>query len=209
MNNASVTHSNDDPAYEVSTSSYGYGTRSVDPPASAAITASTVIQFTDKPLGPQQLYSELDDSLRSHVSSLVQEARRALDQARQIDASSEFIQFDQNIMLARSFVGRALNCRQLGQGFTAVVNGVNWALANRREVSPTKKQLSALISALDRIIWSPYLHFDSAMPILARIIREAPACVVLYDSFGENVLCSDGDCCMVSKMDGVANWSGG
>jgi hypothetical protein len=166
MNNASVTHSNDDPAYEVSTSSYGYGTRSVDPPASAAITASTVIQFTDKPLGPQQLYSELDDSLRSHVSSLVQEARRALDQARQIDASSEFIQFDQNIMLARSFVGRALNCRQLGQGFTAVVNGVNWALANRREVSPTKKQLSALISALDRIIWSPYLHFDSAMPIL-------------------------------------------
>jgi hypothetical protein len=26
--------------------------------------------------------------------------------------------------------------------------------------------------------------------ILARIIREAPACVVLYDSFGENVLAS-------------------
>jgi hypothetical protein len=25
---------------------------------------------------------------------------------------------------------------------------------------------------------------------LARIIREAPACVVLYDSFGENVLAS-------------------
>jgi hypothetical protein len=100
------------------------------------------------------------------LSHLLQEARAALTRATEFDPSAEFVPFDQQVMIARSFIGRALNCRQIGQGFTAVVNAINWALANRVGASLTKKQVVGLIGAVDRILWSPYMHFDTAMSVL-------------------------------------------
>jgi hypothetical protein len=166
MNDAIVvTKSND----SGTSGSLGYpsaGTGSIEPTVNVGITASAAELSSSNRLGPQQLYGDIDDSLRSHVVGLLREGRAALERALQFNADSEFVQFDQQIMIARSFITRVLNCRQIGQGFTSVVNGANWALANRHEVPPTKKQLGALVSALNRLAWSPYMHFDTAMSIL-------------------------------------------
>jgi hypothetical protein len=142
------------------------GTGSSEPVVNVGISARDIGPVSNAWLGPQQLYGDIDDSLLSHVSQLLQQARSALRQAAQLDPSSEFAQFDQQIMIARTFIGRALNCRDIGQGFTSVVNAMNWALANRGEAALTKKQLAALLGALDRVSWSPYLHFDTAMAVL-------------------------------------------
>ena len=117
-------------------------------------------------LGPQQLYSDVDDSLRFHVVNLLQRARSALLQALQYDPSSEFTRFDQEMMIARALLVRALNCREIGAGFTAVVNAATWAIANRDAGPLSKRQINAVIEALNRVLWSPYLHFDTAMSIL-------------------------------------------
>ena len=92
-------------------------------------------------------------------------------------------------MLARALISRSLNCREIGVGFTAVVNAVNWALANRETSSPTRKQINVMVEALNRTIWSPYMHFDTAMPILDTLEKgsniESPGLELITDALDD------------------------
>lgn len=142
------------------------GTGSSEFKVQVAVSDAVELSGHGPSLGPQQLYSDVDDSLRFHVVNLLQRARSALLQALQYDPSSEFARFDQEIMVARALLVRALNCREIGAGFTAVVNAATWAIANRDAGSFSKRQISAIVEALNRVAWSPYLHFDTAMSIL-------------------------------------------
>jgi hypothetical protein len=166
-NTITVTESGGQPKTPVSSTFGSADITGVSNPVAAVVVSDNVdFPAPSRRLGPEELYGDLDDSLRSHALTLLQRARLALRQAMKFDPASEFTHFDQEITVARAHIERALNCREIGTGFTAVVNAVNWALANRDAEGLTKKQISVILEALNRVSWSPYLHFDTAMSIL-------------------------------------------
>lgn len=147
---------------------FGTGSNNIGIPIAVSPVSDSAddLPIPSRRLGAEQLYASEDDSYVSHVLSLLRRARVALEQAAKVDPTSTFNAFEQEMMVARAHVGRALKSREIGPGFTAVVGAINWALANRSADILTKRQINALVEALNRLLWAPYLHFDTAMLLL-------------------------------------------
>ena len=135
-------------------------------PVEPAFDTAVDFPLPSKRLGPAQLYAHDDDAYVSHVLGLLRRARAALEQSSKLDPTSEFNEREQEMMVAKAFIEKALKSREIGPGYTLVVNAVNWALANRGPDILSRNQLSRLIEALNRVLWSPYMHFDTAMLLL-------------------------------------------
>jgi len=86
--------------------------------------------------------------------------------ALNFDPTTDFFQFDQEIMRARAIFLKAFMYRDIGEGYAALVNAVIWALANRKHGSPSRRQINVISSSMERLISGPYLHFDTSMQIM-------------------------------------------
>jgi hypothetical protein len=130
--------------------------------------SESVLDFPlpSKRLGPEQLYADDDDSYIAHVLGILRRVKAALGESLKLDPTREFNEFEQQMMIAKAFIDKAHKSREIGVGFTAIVNAIRWALANRDSDPLTKKQIHVLMEAVNRVSWSPYMHFDTAMPLL-------------------------------------------
>ena len=122
---------------------------------------------SQKILTAQELYSDREpDSIFSKAFESLMHAISALRVAQGFDSMDEFLFFDLEIMKAKTFLLSAFKLREIGDGYTALVNAIIWALTNRSPGGPTGKQLGVIVAALDRLQHAPYMHFDSAMTIM-------------------------------------------
>jgi hypothetical protein len=140
--------------------------RPIDIPVTSSVVAVPDLPPPGKRLGPEQLYEDADDSYVSHVLSLLRRAKNALLQSVKFDPRSEFTDVEQQLMVATVFIGKAVKSREIGDGFTAVLNAVRWSLANRDSEPFTARQINAIVECLNRVLWAPYIHFDTAMSLL-------------------------------------------
>jgi hypothetical protein len=98
--------------------------------------------------------------------SLIERARTTLQNALLFDPSTSFFVFDQEIMRSRALLVKAFEYRDIGEGYAAVVNALIWGLVNRKPNSPSRRQISVISTALDRLTNGPYMHFDTAMQVM-------------------------------------------
>ena len=152
-------------------SSQAYLTDSVLPAGLAVSYAdvkdSPPLSLANKHLSLQELYPDLpEDSRMRRGMSLVERARLTLQNALIFDPTTSFFVFDQEIMRARAFLVKAFDYREIGEGYAALVNALIWAIGNRKPGSPSRRQINAIMSALDRLTNGPYMHFDTAMQVM-------------------------------------------
>jgi len=98
--------------------------------------------------------------------ALLADAQDYFEAASAINPEDYYIEFDTEIMRGRIVLGSLFELRSINDGFAAVVNGISLALKNAETKILNKRQLTAIIGALQRVRRGPFLHFDSAMLVL-------------------------------------------
>jgi hypothetical protein len=118
-------------------------------------------------LKPRDLYPDAElDSVVANALRFADRAKSALEAARETNPIDNFFSFDEQIITAHALIAKAFRYRNIGDGFAAIINALNWALANRTPGSPNNRQLSVMLETLDRLIEGPFIHFDTAMTIM-------------------------------------------
>lgn len=137
-------------------------------PKAVSVVPDDTITFPppSKLLGAEQLYPDDDASYVAHVLNLLRQSKAALNESLKADPKTQFNDFENQVMLATALVEKAQKSREIGSGFTAIVNAIYWGLVNRGAETLTKKQVLTLIEGLNRLLWAPYLHFDTAMSVV-------------------------------------------
>ncbi len=140
-------------------------------------------------LGPNELYSglEAEDGRVIQALRLLKECREQVREASLIDAKSDFIGYDENMMRALGTLRKLFALREIGDGFAATINALIWALQERESDPLTARQFSTVIEVVDQLRRRPKLHFDSSMKLMdqledSELDTEPPIFDVLLES---------------------------
>lgn len=157
----------------------------------ARLLDSSHSQESKAELTPRDLYADAPaDSRIARALDLIERAKKVLEKARDTDRAENFFEFDEQLITAHALLKKAFRCREIGDGYAAIINALNWALANRPADSLNKRQLGSMLAALERLLHGPFIHFDSAMAIMdeletAELDIEPPALALLTSSLDD------------------------
>jgi hypothetical protein len=107
-------------------------------------------------------------SLRAALP-LLAEAYELIFSARENYRYNDFIGSDDHISRLISMLPELFCCRDIGEGFAAIVSGTFYSLANLKGSPLNGEQLKSVLSAISVLQDEPFLSFDKSLDILDRM----------------------------------------
>jgi len=128
-------------------------------------------QFEPEPIGIDSLYPEpsvvrpsLGHALRA-LAAAKEAARESLEALKR----GELISSDESMQHLQALLPELFYCRDLGDGFGAIINALKFSFENAHGVPFSEGQIRLVGQAVERIRQEPFLPFDQAAELIGRL----------------------------------------
>jgi hypothetical protein len=121
---------------------------------------------------------EIDDLYRepSAIRPILGHALRGLAAAKEAVQESlealrrgELIASDDATQQLQALLPELFCCRELGDGFGAIINALNFSFQNARGIPLSEEQITLIGHTVERIRKEPFLPFDAAAELIGRL----------------------------------------
>jgi hypothetical protein len=139
-----------------------------------ALTKARVVSIDDSPqfaaetMDIADLYPEI-----AHISPILGHALRALAAAREAAEEAleamkrgDWMASDESMQRLQALLPELFCCRDIGDGFGAIINALRLSFVNAKGVPLSEPQIKLIRYVLERIRQEPFLHFDQAAELI-------------------------------------------
>lgn len=128
-------------------------------------------QFEAEPIAIDSLYPE-----PSAVGPILGHALRALAAAKEAAQESlealkrgELISSDESMQRLQALLPELFYCRDLGDGFGAIINALKFSFENAHGTPFSEGQIRLIGQVVERIRQEPFLHFEQAAELVGNL----------------------------------------
>jgi len=128
-------------------------------------------QFEAEPIGIDSLYPEASvvRPILGHALRLLAAAKEAAQESVEALKRGELISSDESMQRLQSLLPELFYCRDLGDGFGAIINALKFSFENAHGTPFSEGQISLIGQAVERIRQEPFLHFEQAAELVGKL----------------------------------------
>ncbi len=108
------------------------------------------------------LRAELNPTLNTALK-LLNEGLKHVNEALEMLAENDLIASDDALQRFHALLPELFCCRELGDGFGAIVNSIFHSLKNMKGIPPTEEQLKMIRNLVTRIYTEPFISFEESV----------------------------------------------
>jgi hypothetical protein len=145
--------------------------------ASEMITKARVIsiddspQFEAEPIGIDSLYPEpgIVRPILGHALRGLAAAKEAVQESLEYLKRGELISSDESMQRLQALLPELFYCRDLGDGFGAIINALKFSFENAHGAPFSEAQIRLIGQMVERIRQEPFMHFEQAAELIGRL----------------------------------------
>ncbi|MFN0169513.1 MAG: hypothetical protein ACKV22_24085 [Bryobacteraceae bacterium] len=126
-------------------------------------------RFSPDPIDTDDLYRGGPPSVLGNALRLLATGKEEVREALAAVRRGQVIESDDAIQRFQSLLPELFCCRQLGDGFGAVINALKFVFNNRRGQPLEEKHIQLLSQTVENLRFEPFIAFDKAAQIIARL----------------------------------------
>ena len=128
-------------------------------------------QFEAEPIGIDSLYPELSlvRPILGHALGALAAAKEAVQESLEALKRGELISSDESMQRLQALLPELFYCRDLGDGFGAIINAIRFSFENAHGTPFSEGQIRLVGLAVERLRQEPFLAFDQAAEFVGRL----------------------------------------
>jgi len=128
-------------------------------------------QFDAEPIGIDSLYPEpsLVRPILGHALRGLAAAKEAAQESLEALKRGELISSDESMQRLQALLPELFYCRDLGDGFGAIINALKFSFENAHGTPFSEGQIRLIGQTVERIRQEPFLQFEQAAELVGKL----------------------------------------